>query len=289
MSPLHPYSLSLILTLGGFSCVKAAMGLEFVSHDALTRALGSPEAIVPEADWANLADDGELVIDDSIVAKPYSRKNPLVRWVYSSSEERILPGMPLLLALWVSPTQGEQVVMAVLVEPDTNRNELVQDLLKRLRQAGKHPKRVLVDAWFAASKTLNLIDEFGWQYVVRIKGNRLFNGHPLTEEKFFGAQGRRGTMKGVSHAVQVVKHHERYLMTNDLKRHHTSCSLAQLYQHRWVIETVFRALKQTLHLQKCSCETARAQRNHVLCVLQAYTHLRQAFPELSLLLRRLNV
>jgi IS4 transposase len=69
------------------------------------------------------------------------------------------------------------------------------------------------------------------------------------------------------------------LLTNSLTLH-TSRTLADCYQERWVIEAVFRELKSVLHLEKCACRNLEAQFNCLLCVLEAYLYLRQAFTAL---------
>jgi hypothetical protein len=94
---------------------------------------------------------------------------------------------------------------------------------------------------------------------------------------FYGAQGITGKPKGVYQQIQIVKHDDRFLLSNSFIPH-TSRTLAACYQERWVIETVFCDLKSVLHLEKCACRKLEAQFNHMLCVLEAYLYLRQAFP-----------
>jgi hypothetical protein len=280
MDRVNAYSLALILNEGSFSCVKASQSLGFVSHDQLTRQLSRDWMPSPVADWSILPKKGVLVIDDTVIAKPHSEKIEGVKWQYASSKEKVLPGINLLLAAWV--TEGNTVqVLEVFFPGDGNRNTLVQALLQDIQKAGFEPECVLFDAWYAASKTLNLIHSQGWTYVCRIRGNRLFNGKSINDHLFYGAQGKTGKLKGVYQQVQIVKHGDRYLLTNELTPH-TSQTLALRYQERWVIETVFRDLKSVLHLEKCSCRNLEAQFNHVLCVLEAYLYLRKAFPALSI-------
>lgn len=278
MSEMSAYSLALILNEGSFSCVKASQSLGFVSHDRLTRQLAKEWTTTPIAAWALLPKRGVLVIDDTVIAKPHSREIEGVKWQYASSRDKVLPGINLLLALWV--VEGRAYILEPLFPGDENRNELVQDLLKRFKEAGFLPECVLFDAWYAASKTLNLVHTLGWTYVCRIKGNRLFNGQAIDSYAFYGAQGQTGKLKGVYQQVQIAKHGDRYLLTNEMIPHN-SRTLAERYGERWVVETVFRDLKSVLHLEKCSCRNLEAQFNHALSVLEAYLHLRQAFPALS--------
>ncbi len=280
MKTLNAYSLSLILNEGSFSCVKASNSLGFVSHDYLTRQLAKEWIPTPVADWSMLPRQGTLVIDDTVIAKPHSHAIEGVKWQYASSKDKVLPGINLLLALWI--VNETVYVLETFFPGDENRNEIVQALLNRIKEAGFEPKRVLFDAWYAASKTLNVIHTQGWTYVCRVKGNRLFNGQAIQSYPFYGAKGRRGRLKEVNHKVQIAKHGDRYLLTNETTFLHTSTTLAGAYTERWVVETVFRDLKTVLHLEKCSCRNLDAQFNHVLCVLEAYLYLRQAFSALSI-------
>lgn len=266
---MTPYSLALILNEGSFSCVKAANNLGFVSHDHLTRQLAKEWAFTPVVDWDSLPKEGRAVLDDSTIAKPHSESIEGVKWVWDSSQNKSVPGINMLLALWVV---GEEIfVLDMFFPQEENRHDLTQDLLRRMDEAGFKPTEVSFDAWYAASKTLNLIHTLGWTYVCRMRSNRIFNGQAIESHLFQGAQGRIGKLKGVYAQVQIVKHGDRYLVTNEMTPH-TSRSLAERYGERWVVETVFRDLKSVLHLEKCSCRNLEAQFNHVLCVLEAYLY-----------------
>jgi hypothetical protein len=163
MERVNVYSLALILNEGSFSCVKASQSLGFVSHDQLTRQLSQEWMHSPVADWSLLPKKGVLVIDDTVIAKPHSKKIEGVKWQYASSKEKVLPGINLLLAAWV--TEGNTVhILEFFFPQDGNRNELVQELFRHMRKAGFEPDYVLFDAWYAASKTLNLIHSQGWTY-----------------------------------------------------------------------------------------------------------------------------
>jgi hypothetical protein len=279
MSTLHPYSLSLLLSEGTFSCVKASEVLGFVSHDALTRSLKRTEQYARVIDWQTLPKKGTLIFDDTVIGKPHSEKIENVVWTWDSSEKRVTQGISFLLALWIA--EGKTYLLSVVFPGTENRNDLVRQLMESLNEQGFEPERVLFDAWYAASETLNLLHGLGWTYASRIKGNRLFNGQALEKFRFDGARSRTGKMNGVKHKVQVVKHSDRYLLTNELTPH-TSQTLEAVYEKRWVIETVFRALKHLLHLESCACRSSDAQLSHVLCCLEALKYLQQAFPGISL-------
>lgn len=279
MERISRLSLAILLTEGNFSCVKASRSIGLFSHDRLTRDLSkeiSYQAVLTPL--SELPKTGDLSVDDTVVAKPHAVEIEGLAYVYSSSEEKVVFGMSVFLAVWRS---GETLYPVQVELPgEVSKHELFQELLRQLKEAGCEPDCVYFDSWYASSETLNLIDRFQWTYVTRIKSNRIFNGTMLKESRFFGAKGKLGRLKGVRHKVQIVKHGDRYLGTN-VRLLQTTKGLSRQYQRRWAIETVFRALKSVLHLEKCSCRSKRAQFNHLLAAIEAYKWLAQAFPDLG--------
>lgn len=279
MNLLIAYVFSLILNEGSFSLTKASRRFVSASHDALTRFL--VRWLFEDFQlWTHLPKNGYIVLDDCVLNKQYSEKIAGVSYQYSSSDEKILNGLCFILILWVSGNQTFVLDTLIWRKGGPTKNELVRAALTRHYLAGIQPSKVLFDAWYAASQTLNLLSSWGWTYLARIKGNRLFGNRHLTEHRFCGANGKYGKLKGVCHAVQVVKHRARYLVTNDLTPIF-SRSLASLYKERWVIETVFRDLKKVLNLEKCSSRSLRAQENHIKTCLLAYRFLKTYYPDKS--------
>ena len=61
-------------------------------------------------------------------------------------------------------------------------------------------------------------------------------------------------------------------MTNDTQQT-SSEDAREVCAIRWKIEQYHREVKQTLGLEKCQCRSARAQRNHIGCVILAWHHM----------------
>lgn len=280
MKPLHAYSLALLSQVGHFSCVKAGEDLLFVSHDQINRCLhrGGFQAF---ADLGLLPEGGEVIVDDTVIVKRYCEQIEGVGYFYDSKEKKSLPGLNCLLILYV---MGKEVfILDVIIKEKEGetKNDLVRESFLRLYECGLKPTVVLFDIWYAANKTLNLLDELGWRYLCQVRENRLLDGIHVKSHRFYGANSRYGYLKGVHHRVQVIKNGDRYFVTNDAEPVN-SVMAAKLYKRRWTVETVFRDLKDQLHLQKCSARSLNAQYNHILACFEAYFFLKRQFPDISL-------
>jgi hypothetical protein len=280
MKHLHAYSLALLSQTGHFSCVKAGEDLLFVSHDQINRCLhrGGFQAF---AEMELLPEGGDVIVDDTLIAKPYCKQIEGVGYFYDSKEKKSLPGLNCLLILYVKDKEVFVLDVIIKEKGGKTKNDLVRESFIRLYELGLKPFVVLFDIWYAAYKTLNLLDGLGWRYLSQVRENRLLEGMPVKKHRFYGANSRYGYLKGVHHRVQVVKNGDRYFVTNDVEPF-SSVLAAKLYQRRWTIETVFRDLKDQLHLEKCAARSLNAQYNHILACFEAYFFLKSQFPDMSL-------
>jgi hypothetical protein len=88
------------------TCVAIAEALETVSHDRLTRML--------QADWSGhtlregacrtlfVWQRGYLLLDDTVMAKPFATAMEGLAWVFSSQERRPVYGFSLVLWVWTT-------------------------------------------------------------------------------------------------------------------------------------------------------------------------------------------
>jgi hypothetical protein len=86
------------------SCVALAEALETVSHDRLTRML--------QGDWSGQTllehafhtlfvwERGYLIIDDTVIPKPFATAMEGLAWVYSSQAHKPVYGFSLVLLVW---------------------------------------------------------------------------------------------------------------------------------------------------------------------------------------------
>ncbi len=79
------------------------------AHDAFTRVLQrlepDPETLWQEVQPEVRRDDGFLILDDSVLDKPYARNMKLVHYVWSGKHKRAVKGIDLLTLLW---TDGDR-------------------------------------------------------------------------------------------------------------------------------------------------------------------------------------
>ena len=92
------------------SCVALAEALETVSHDRLTRMLQSDwsEQTLLELACRTLLSwqRGFLIIDDTVLPKPFAAAIEGLVWVFSSQERKPVYGLSLVLLVWTDGTSS---------------------------------------------------------------------------------------------------------------------------------------------------------------------------------------
>jgi hypothetical protein len=242
------------------SCVSLALLCAHISHDTLRRVLYSK---VP---WSRRLWDtfvqglvqrgGYLVIDDTSWER-FTRVAEAVSWVWASSVGKPVWGMQVVLLLWTNGKWKVPVGIRIWRKGGPAKVELAIGLLRQARRRGLQPAYVLCESWYAAAQILNLLDGWGWQYVMRLKSNRKFGDHSLRTTWPHRYGHAQGELRGVDHSVLVVKDGRRYWGTNDLAL--TPREVKAHYSHRQQIEETFRLLKQEFGWGSCACQKQQAQ------------------------------
>lgn len=246
------------------SCVSLALLCAQVSHDTLRRVL------YQKVPWSRRLWDtfvqglvqmgGYLVIDDTSWER-FTRVSEAVRWVWSSSVGKPVWGMQVVLLLWTDGKWKVPVGIRIWRKGGPSKVELAIGLLRQARRRGLQPAYVLSDSWYAAAEIMNLLDGWGWGYVLRLKSNRKFGEHSLRTTWPHRYGHARGELRGVEHPVLVVKDGRRYWGTNALTL--TVREVKAHYSHRQQIEETFRLLKQEFGWGNCSCQKQQAQWTHL--------------------------
>jgi hypothetical protein len=272
------------------SCVALAEALETVSHDRLTRLL--------QADWSGhtlleLAvrtlfsrQRGYLIIDDTVIPKPFARAIDGLAWVFSSQERRPVYGLALVLLVWTDGTLRVPLGVRLWRKGGPSKYELALELLSYARHRLRcRPEFVLFDAWYPSQRLLKRIRDYGWYFVCRLKKNRRFNGHAVRAYRRHPYWTECGWLAG-GLKVLVVRYGAKYYATNRLTL--PAAEVRRLYRVRAQIEEVIRVCKDQLGLTGCQARSERAQLHHLTCCLVAFCVLERERHDRSLTIYKLK-
>lgn len=280
MKHIYTYRMALLSTEGKFSCHRSSCKLENVSHDKLTRFLSKADTN-QEIDINSLPPNGTLIYDDTSISKLFAKNIEGVRYVWCSSLGKAIKGYTLIKIIYIYGNQIYNLADIIWQKEMGTKNEVIREKLIEFHSKGLKPKIVLFDCGYMACKSVNLINSLGWKYLTICKSNKIFEKQQIQTHKFFGGKSLYGKARGIYHQVQIVKHYNRYVMTNlncNIKSH----SGWNIYRKRWVIETIFRDLKTNLHLQECSSRSLKAQINHIQACMDAFLFLKNKYPDKSI-------
>jgi putative transposase len=254
------------------SCVALAEALQTVSHDRLTRML--------QADWSGhtllestlrtlfIWERGYLILDDTVIPKPFATAIEGLAWVFSSQERKPVYGLSLVLLVWTAGTLRIPLGVRLWHKGGPSKFALALELLSYARNRLRcHPEYVLFDAWYPSRHLLQRVRDYGWYFVCRLKKNRRFNGQPLRSYRRHPYWAERGWLTGAVR-VLVVRYGAKYYATNRLTL--PAAEVRRLYRIRAQIEEVIRVCKDQLGLSGCQARTERAQLHHITCCLVAF-------------------
>lgn len=272
------------------SCVAFAEALQSVSHDRLTRML--------QADWSGqrlleravrilfVWERGYLILDDTVIPKPFATAIEGLAWVFSSQERKPVYGLSLVLLVWTNGTLRIPLGMRLWRKGGPSKYELAIELLSLARNRLRcRPAYVLFDAWYPSKAVLKRIRDYGWYFVCRLKKNRRFNGHAVRHHRRHPYWADSGWLTG-GIKVLVVRHGAKYYATNRLTLPATE--VRRLYRIRAQIEEVIRVCKDQLGLSACQARSERAQLHHLTCCLVAFCVLERERHERGLSIYKLK-
>jgi len=254
------------------TCVAMNEALQTVSHDPLTRLL--------QADWSGQTlleracrmlfvwERGYLILDDTVIPKPFATAMESLAWVFSSQERRPVYGFSLVLLVWTDGTLRIPLSLRLWRKGGPSKYALALELLSSARnRLHCHPEYVLFDAWYPSKALLKRIRDYGWYFVYRLKKNRRFNGQPLRAYRCHPYWAEPGRLSG-GLKVLVVRYGAKYFATNRLTL--PAAEVRRLYRFRSQIEEVIRVCKDQLRLSGCQARSAQAQAHHLTCCLIAF-------------------
>jgi putative transposase len=272
------------------TCVALAEALQTVSHDRLTRMLHanwSGQTLL-ESTWRSLFvwERGYLIIDDTVVPKPFATAMESLAWVYSSRECKPVYGFSLVLLIWTNGLLRIPLGVRLWRRGGPSKMELALELLSYVRNhLHGRPDDVLFDAWYPSKRLLKRIRDYGWYFICRLKKNRRFNGQALRAYRRHPYWAERGWLTG-GVKVLVVRYGAKYYATNRLTL--AAVEVRRHYQMRAQIEEVIRACKDQLGLGGCQARSVRAQLHHITCCFVAFCVLERECQDQGLSIYKLK-
>ena len=255
------------------------------AHDAFTRLLRRLQPD-PAALWAEVAPmvrpaDGDLVVDDSTLDKPYARHIGLVSRHWSGKHHAVVRGINLITLVW---TDGDRLYPCDyrLYDKATDgktKNDHFRDLLAAARGRGFRPRCVLFDSWYASLENLKQAHGYGWTFLTRLKANRLVS--PAPGQRLAVAAADVAAAGTVLHLPGFGKVKVFRLVAPDGDTQHWATNdlgMGELDRLRhaeqsWAVEEYHRGLKQYCGAERAPARAAAAQRNHIGCSIRAFVRL----------------
>lgn len=283
-----------------------------ISHDKVTRFLsredyGSKELWYHVKPFVRRAEseNGLLIFDDTIEAKPYTDENEVVCWHFDHTQQRNIKGINILTALVRYDEVSFPVTYGIIKKTETyidektgkekrkseqTKNEMFREMLCQCKKNHLKFKYVLADSWFASKENMEAVLKHKKHFVFALKANRTV---ALTlEEKLRGEftsieslklekdQAARVYLKGLETPVLLVKQiftnkdestGELFLVCSDLSL--DGPQINEIYQKRWRIEEYHKSIKSNVGLEKSPTKTVRTQCNHIFACICAYVKL----------------
>jgi hypothetical protein len=283
-----------------------------ISHDQVSRMLNSGR--LEPKDWWRMVkphvrsiqqEDGVLIIDDSILEKPYTDENEIVCWHYDHAKGRTVKGVNFITALYAVDDISLPVSYRLVAKTEAyidkhgeqkrrspvTKNEHYRSMLQHA-VANQIPFRyVLNDLWFASAENMRFVKlDLSKEFIMALKSNRKVvlsvddkqNGRYQRLDQLDVPEDTLTTiyLEQVSFPLHLLRQvftnadgstGVRYLVTSDLTL--TADQLATLYQKRWKVEEYHRSLKQNASLSKSPTRTRTTQTNHFVAALCSFTKL----------------
>jgi putative transposase len=272
-----------------FTCTEAARcqpdGVNGPSHDAFTRLLRrqppDTDALWNEVKSIIQHQNGFLVIDDTILDKPYAKNMSLVYHQWSGKHHMVVNGIGIITLLW---TDGHAIipidfrVYDIDVDGKT-KNDHFLDMLKKSKARRFIPRLVLFDSWYASIDNLKTIRDFNWHWLTRLKKNRLVNPdntkNMQIQEIEIPPEGRIVHLRAYGF-IKVFKIVTKdgdidYWATDQLDM--DEAKREKFGGYSWKIEEYHRGIKQFCGVQNCQARTSQSQRAHIMFSLRAFLRL----------------
>jgi hypothetical protein len=243
--------------------------------------------------------DGCLLIDDSLLAKPYTKESDMVCWHYDHTIGRSKKSILMLNfhytdASGISLPVGYEIITKtedvydkkkkkIVKKSMFTKNEIMRDKLEILHFHNQLKYRyVLFDKWFASVENLVFVnDVLKKKFVCPLKKNRKValtkkdkdNGKyvSIATVDMGDCSSRLVYLEGYENTLKITKQVSKdgdddesiylYLVTNDIDL--LTNKILEIYKRRWKIEEYHKSLKQNLKIEHSPTKVMTSQLNHI--------------------------
>ena len=284
-----------------------------ISHDRVTRMLSSAK-MTSQAWWKLVKphvrqierEDGVIIIDDSIVEKPYTDENEIICWHYDHAKGKTVKGINFVTTLYYAQEVALPVAFELVSKTETyidkktgkekrkskiTKNDRYRLMLQAVCQNQIPFRYVLNDLWFASAENMRFVKlDLNKEFIMALKSNRKVA--LSADDKANGVYQRIDQMEipadttltiyleGMPFPLQLVRQlftnedasiGVRYLVTSDLTLN--ADPIITIYQKRWKVEEYHRSLKQNAAVAKSPTRTETTQTNHFVAALWSFVKI----------------
>src|SRR6266498_4942757 len=287
----------LISTPINYTCTHLADHISGISHDSITDFLKS-QRLTAESVWKQAeilirnTEESFLIVDDSVQEKPHARAIELVYPHYSGNKHTVVRGIDIVNLVHSSGDGDYYPIDYRIFAPEYEKATKNHHFLAMLKMAFEvrkiRAKYILFDSWYASVANLKYIHRQDRIFYTTIKSNRLVS---ITKEAgYIQLQDIDWTPERLQHGITVKLKEVPFLVklfklvakdgaidwviTNYPAANLTITIVRGRNDVRWDVECFHRELKQLTGIEKCQCQSAWSQRNHIACCYHAWLALK---------------
>lgn len=259
---IAPYILALLIYQKITSLSQMSRLMQSISHDRLTDLLDS------KWDGQTLLDSfilklldcfgGYLILDDTVIAKPYSKHLEGFGFIYDHSQRKAVYGIGLVLLVWTNGFIRLPIAFKLYRKGGKKRPDLALDLLSYARNRLKLRRinGVLFDSWYSSRKILKRIRDYGWHFYSQVKSNRHFNGKRVKWNNSGAYWHEIGSLNG-GIKVLMIRRYKKFYISSKIDEEWREIYNTYRFR-RQTIEETFKILKDQL----CLCFLSDRKKHH---------------------------
>ena len=133
-------------------------------HSSPSKANSDTEPLWAEVRKLITLKEDYLIVDDTTLDKPYSKKIGFVRYQWRGKHHRTVKGIGLITLLWTDGKEISPIDFRIydIDEDKKTKNDHFRDMLDKAEERGFKPKYVMFDIWYASVKKLKATGRQQW-------------------------------------------------------------------------------------------------------------------------------